>query len=716
MINSITLQIGGMMCVRCAGAVEHALKSVDGVKSVTVSYANERAEISFDTDETSRKKLEKAIKAAGYTVVEDKAAFRRREKRELTTLFVISAVLSVPFMLMMVLMFSAPNAHLTHILHNGWLQLLFATPVQIIVGWRFYKGAFLSLKNHSPNMDMLIALGTTAAYGYSLYNMFTDSGHLYFESSAMVITMVLLGKLLETRARSKTSAAVEMLMNLQPPVATVVRNGEETVIPTAEIEEGDILIIHPGESISADGEVASGYSAVDESMLTGESMPVNKEANSKVFGGTVNGAGLLTVRVENAGSKTVLSGIIRLVEQAQSSKAKIQKTADKVAAVFVPVVIGISALTLVLTLAVLRQPSEAVSRAVAVLVVACPCSLGLATPTALMVGTGRAASMGVLIKSADALETACKIQSVILDKTGTVTEGKPSITDLKTFDYSEDEILQLAASAEQYSEHPVAKAICGGFKGELLSSDNFTSITGKGIYAEVDGKKVFLGNKLIMSEQNVDFGFDTSDLENEGKTVMLMAVDGKAAAVIAVADPVRESSASAVSELHSLGIEVQMVTGDNSRTANAIAKQIGIDKVTAEVLPDGKVLAVQKAKETGKTVAMVGDGINDAPALASADIGFAMGSGTDIAMESGDVVLVGANIASLPTAIRLSKATMRKIRQNLFWAFFYNCIGIPIAALGLLSPVFAGAAMAFSSVTVVTNSLLLRKSNIQNKG
>lgn len=712
MIKSITLQIGGMMCVRCAGAVEHALSSVEGVKAVTVSYANERAEITYDADKINLRRLEKAVKAAGYTVVEDRAVYRRRELRELTALFVISAVLSAPFMLMMVLMFAAPNSQLTHLLHNKWLQLVLATPVQFFVGRRFYKGAFLSLKNHSPNMDVLIALGTSAAYGYSLYNAVAGGGHLYFESSAMLITLVLLGKLLETRARSKTSAAVELLMKLQPAVATVIRNGEEKVIPAAEIEEGDALIIRPGESISADGVVVSGNSAVDESMLTGESMPVKKEANSKVFGGTINGAGSLTVRAENVGGKTVLSGIIRLVEQAQSSKAKIQKTADKAAAVFVPVVVGISLLTLILTLAVLRQPSEAVSRAVAVLVVACPCSLGLATPTALMVGTGRAASMGILIKSADSLETACKIKSVILDKTGTVTKGKPAVTDLKVLSHSRDEALQLAASAEQYSEHPVAKAVCGAWQGEILSADNFTSITGRGVSADIDGRKVLLGNKPLMDEHNVEFSFDASVWENEGKTVLFMSADGKAAAVIAVADPVSETSAAAVSELHSLGIQVQMVTGDNCLTANAVAKQVGIDRVTAGVLPDGKVEAVKEAKKANKTVAMVGDGINDAPALAAADVGFAMGSGTDIAMESGDVVLVGGNIASLPAAVRLSKATMRKIRQNLFWAFFYNCIGIPIAALGLLSPVVAGAAMAFSSVSVVTNSLLLRKSKI----
>lgn len=712
MTETITLQIGGMTCVRCAGAVEHALGAVDGIEAVSVSYANERAEVTYDTAKTDRKRMEKAVKAAGYTVVEDKAAFRRRELRELTILFAISAVLSAPFMLMMVLMFAAPDARLTHMLHNGWFQLILATPVQFIIGWRFYKGAFLSLKNRSPSMDVLVALGTTAAYAYSLYNVLTGDGHLYFEGAAVVITLVLLGKLLETRARSKTSAAIELLMHLQPPTATVIRAGDELVIPASEIVEGDTLLIHPGESLSADGEVLSGRSTVDESMLTGESMPVSKEPGAKVFGGTVNGAGALTVRAENVGGQTVLSGIIRLVEEAQSSKARIQKVADRVSAVFVPAVVAVALLTLALTLLILRQPAEAVSRAVAVLVIACPCSLGLATPTALMVGTGRAASMGILIKSADALETACRIQHMILDKTGTITEGRPAVTDVEPLSLTREEALRLAASAEQPSEHPVAKAVREGWKGETSPAEEFASMTGRGISARVEGRTVLIGNRLLMEENKVDFPFDPSVWENEGKTALLMAVDGRAAAAIAVADPVRETSPAAIAALHELGIRVQMVTGDNPRTAAAIARQVGIDQVTAGVLPEGKVEAVQAAKAAGMVVALAGDGINDAPALAAADVGFAMGSGTDIAMESGDVVLVGANIASLASAVRLSRATMRKIRQNLFWAFFYNCIGIPVAALGLLSPVVAGAAMAFSSVSVVTNSMLLKKSKI----
>lgn len=716
--GELDLQIGGMTCVRCAAAVEHALKGVPGVASAEVSYANARARVVLDEKGADRKALEKAVKAAGYQVVEDKAAFRRRELRELTVLFAVSAVLSAPFLLMMILMFAAPDAHLTHLLHTGWWQLIVATPVQFVVGWRFYKGAVLSLLNRSPSMDVLVALGTTAAWGYSTYNVFTGGGHLYFEGAVLIITLVLLGKLLETRARGKTSAAIEMLMNLQPKTATVLRDGKEEIIPAADIVRDDLVLVRPGESLSVDGVVETGKSTVDESMLTGESMPVEKEPGASVYGGTVNGAGALTVRATGVGRDTVLSGIIKLVEEAQSSKAPIQKLADRVSAVFVPAVVVIALITLILSLWLLKDPSEAISRAVAVLVIACPCSLGLATPTALMVGTGRAATMGVLIKSADALETACKIGVVIFDKTGTITQGKPAVTDVVPLDgWKKEDLLHLAAVAEGPSEHPVARAVVESADGTLPQAEEFASLTGRGVSARVDGRRVLLGSARLMEEQQVPFDFPEGmvkpeALEQQGKTVLLMAVDGKAAGIIAVADPVRDSSAPALKELREMGIRTVMVTGDNRRTAQAIAAQVGVDEVVAEVLPEGKVEAVEKEKKRGFTVAMAGDGINDAPALAASDVGFAMGSGTDIAMESGDVVLVGAGIGPLVTAVKLSRATMRKIRQNLFWAFFYNCVGIPIAALGLLSPVVAGAAMAFSSVSVVTNSMLLRRSKL----
>ena len=646
-------------------------------------------------------------------MVEDKAAFRRRETRSLTILFVISAILSAPFLVMMVLMFAAPHSPLMHILHNGWLQLILATPVQFVVGWRFYKGAFLSLKNQSPSMDVLVSLGTTAAYCYSLYNVIVGDPHLYFESGAIVITLVLLGKLLETRARGKTSAAIELLMNLTPKTATVLRDGVETGHPRSrDRRRGSGAGRIPAKACRWTDGCCPDARRWMNPCSPARACRWKRRRGDRVFGGTVNGAGALTIEAESVGGKTVLSGIIRLVEEAQSSKAHIQKIADRVSAWFVPAVVAVAALTLILTLLILRQPAEAVSRAVAVLVIACPCSLGLATPTALMVGTGRAAGMGILIKSADALESACKIDTMILDKTGTITVGHPAVTDVEPLSISRQEALRLAASVEQYSEHPVARAVTDGYEGPQAEAADFASLTGRGVSAVVEGKTVLLGSRRLMEENGVAFIFDPAAWENQGKTVLLMAVDGQAAAAIAVADPVRETSREAVADLHALGIRVRMVTGDNERTARAIAAQVGLDEVTAGVLPEGKVGAVQECKASGRLVAMVGDGINDAPALAAADVGFAMGTGTDIAMESGDVVLVGANVKSLPLAVRLSRATMRKIKQNLFWAFFYNCIGIPVAAIGLLSPIIAGAAMAFSSVSVVTNSMLLKKSRL----
>ena len=514
----------------------------------------------------------------------------------------------------------------------------------------------------------------------------------------------------------KAMNAIELLMNLQPKTATVLRDGRETEIPAAEVVQGDTVLVRPGESLSVDGVVLTGKSAVDESMLTGESMPVDKQPDDKVFGGTVNGAGALTIRAEGVGRDTMLAGIIRLVEEAQSSKAHIQRIADKVSAIFVPAVIGIALLTFLLTALLTRDVAQAVTRAVAVLVIACPCSLGLATPTALMVGTGRAAGMGILIKSADALETACRIQVMILDKTGTITEGKPTVTDLIAYGLPEREALRLAASVEQLSEHPVARAVTDSFDGELAGAKDFQSLTGRGVSAQVEGKTIRLGNRRLMEEAGIAVETDVRPLEEQGKTVLLMAVDDRLAAVIAVADPVRDTSRAALDSLQRLGIRTIMVTGDNPRTAAAIGRQVGIDEVVAGVLPEGKVEAVEGYRAEGLVVAMAGDGINDAPALAAADVGFAMGGGTDIAMESGDVVLVGGGISALATAVQLSRATMRKIKQNLFWAFFYNIIGIPVAALGFLDPIIAGAAMAFSSVSVVTNSMLLKKSRLERRG
>jgi len=708
-LEKVVLQIGGMTCVRCSSAVEHALAGLDGVENVSVSYAAERAELTVDTARTNRKKLKKAVESAGYSVVENRAEFRRKEQRALTITVAVAAVLAAPFLVLMVMMFAAPRAGITAALHSGWWQLILATSVQFGIGYRFYKGAVLSLRNKSPNMDVLVAMGTTAAYGYSVYNLFFGDGHhLYFEGAVLIITLVLLGKLFEARAKAKTSAAVELMMNLSPKTVVLLRDGAEIEIPAAELQCGDAVLIRPGASVPADGSVLSGHSSVDESMLTGESMPVDKDAGDRLFGGTVNGAGALVMQADSVGADTVLSGIIRMVEQAQSSKARIQKTADRVAAVFVPVVVCISALAAIVTWAATHDVGEAITRAVAVLVIACPCSLGLATPTALMVGTGRAAGMGILIKNADALETACAIKTLVLDKTGTITLGKPVVTDVELFGIDKWLALKLAASVERQSEHPIARAIADRFDGELFEISDFEALTGRGVRAVADGRDIVIGSRRLMNEMGIEVADRAeTELESQGKTVLFMAVDGKLATIIAVADTVRPQSREVISDLHELGIKTVMATGDNERTARAIAAQVGIDAVEAGVMPKQKAAVIERYRGSGR-VAMAGDGINDAPALAAADIGFAMGSGTDIAIEAGDIVLMGGRIEAIPAAVRLSRITMRKIRQNLFWAFFYNCVGIPLAALGMLNPIIAGAAMALSSISVVGNSLLLR--------
>lgn len=712
--ETFILAVGGMSCVRCSAAVENALRRVDGVVDVTVSFTNGRAEVTCKTGAVSRKKLVKAVKAAGYAIIEDKETFKRREGRRALMLFLFAAILSLPFAVMMVLMFAAPNAHLTHILHNGWLQFALATPVQFVAGWQFYKAAFASLKNRSPGMDLLVAMGTTAAWGYSTYAVFAGGEHFYFEGAAMVITLILLGRMLESRAREKTSAAIEKLLQLRPETATVMQDGAWVTVDANSVQPGDRLLVKPGEHMPTDGTVAAGSSFADESMLTGESMPVAKAVGDTVTGGTVNGAGSLEMIATAVGEETVLSGIIRLVEAAQGSKAPVQKLADKIAAIFVPTVLAVALLTFGGWLLFGAQISVAIEHAVAVLVIACPCSLGLATPTALMVGMGKGAGMGILLKNAEALENACHLTTVLLDKTGTITEGRPAVTDVQMLcDMEEPRLLQLAASVESYSEHPLGKAVADSFDGDVVGVTGFETVIGFGVSGIVDGISVKIGKADYAAK---DAFADADDWANarrgEGKTVLFVSVDGKAAASLAVADPIRTESAQTIKELKTLGIKTVMLTGDKPETAKAIALLAGVDDVVAEVLPDQKAAEVRRVREQGETVGMAGDGVNDAPALAEASVGFAMGSGSDIAMESGDVVLVGGGIAALPRAIRLSKATMRKIKQNLFWAFFYNTVGIPLAAFGFLSPVIAGAAMAFSSVSVVTNSLLLRRKKI----
>ena len=715
MTEHITVKVGGMSCVRCSSAVEHALRNVNGVISADVSYAVGKAVIDYDPSLADRKKLEKAIKKAGYTVVEDEREFRKREFRRTKILFLISALFSLPFLFTMILMFVFPDLPLTHALHhNGTWQLVLSVPVQFGVGLRFFRTAFKSLANKSPGMDVLVSVGTLSAWGYSLYNYIAGINEFYFESSVVIITLVLLGKMLESRAKAKTSYAIEKLMDLSPKTAEIIRDGNTYTVRTDEIIKGDIMVVRPGDAVPADGIVTEGNSSVDESMLSGESFPVPKEEGSRVYGGTVNGSGLIRVRAENVGEDTALAGIIRLVEQAQTSKAHIQTAADKAAAIFVPSVMTAAVITLVLSLVFGVTVSASVSHAVAVLVIACPCSLGLATPTALMVGIGRGASMDILIKSADALEKASAVKTVITDKTGTITEGKPSVCCFVPFDIDESYARCLAASVENGSTHPLASAITDCFDGDMIAVSDFASETGSGVKAVCDGKTVTVG-KPAWTESfctvNEEARVLCDKYSAEGCTVVYMTVDGILSAVIGVTDPIRENAASTIAGLEKLGIRTVMVTGDNESAAKAVAKAAGIKEYVSGVLPEGKVDVIERYKKEGK-VAMIGDGINDAPALASADVGFAVSSGTDAAMEAGDVVLVGGGIKLLTDAILLSKATMRKIRQNLFWAFFYNIIGIPLAAFGFLSPIIAGACMAFSSVTVVTNSLLLRKSKL----
>jgi Cu+-exporting ATPase len=599
--------------------------------------------------------------------------------------------------------------------------LALATPIQFVIGARFYKQSYYALRSGSANMDVLVALGTSAAYLFSLYNVFfeeVDPGmmkSLYFETSAIIITLILLGKYLEAVATGKTSEAIKKLAALQAKTARVIRGGIEEDIPIEEVELGDLVVVRPGEKVPVDGKIVEGHSSLDESMLTGESLPVDKTSGDMVFGATINKYGTFKLQATRVGRETALAQIIKMVEDAQGSKAPIQKIADQVAGVFVPVVLAIALVTFVTWYLLGQEINQALISAVAVLVIACPCALGLATPTAIMVGTGKGAENGILIKGGEHLETAYKLDAVVLDKTGTITKGMPELTDvIKTGQLDKEDILRIASIAEKSSEHPLGTAILAKGQelyGSLEDPDSFTAIPGRGVRAVIQGQEVYVGTRKLMNEKGIDakaIEAQITELEDQGKTAMLMVVDNKLEAILAVADTLKESSKQAIADLQNMGIEVYMITGDNQRTADAIARQVGITQVLAEVLPENKAEEVEKLKAQGKTVAMVGDGINDAPALATADIGMAMGTGTDVAMEAADITLMRGDLSTIPASIRLSRQTMRKIKQNLFWAFIYNIIGIPIAALGMLSPIIAGGAMAFSSVSVVSNSLSLR--------
>ena len=717
--QTIELSIEGMTCAGCATRVEKVLNRIDGVEAA-VNLASERARVRYVVGLSDPAGLLAAIGRAGYRarVADDhsrdeekarKAANYRAELRR----FRFAAVLTVPLLLQMLWMFGAAGGHGADPLPR-WLQLVLATPVQFWIGWRFYDGAWKSLRGggwRGANMDVLVALGTSMAWGFSAVVTVFGLAHLhvYFEASAAVITLVLMGKLLEARAKAGTNAAIEALVKLQPRIARVERDGQWIEVPAESLVPGDIFIVRPGENLPVDGEVIDGASSVNESMLTGESMPVAKQAGDRVFAATANELGQLRCRATSVGEHTLLAGIIRLVAEAQGSKAPVQRLADRVSAIFVPAVCIIALLTFAGWWLQTGELAEALINAVAVLVIACPCALGLATPTAIMVGTGQGARVGILIRNAEALERAEHIAVLAIDKTGTLTRGEPEVTDVLGFGIAREASLRLAAAVEQGSEHPLARAILQAVRQTVPAVSNFVAVPGKGVEAVVEGRALQLGSPAWAGAGAARELPELRRLQDEGKTVVVLAEGDRLLALIAVADPLRPESAAAVARLTALGIEVVMLTGDNRGTAAAVAKAAGIARFEAEILPGDKAAAVKALKSGARVVAMVGDGINDAPALAAADIGFAMGAGSDAAIEAADLTLVRSDLNGVADAILLSRATLGKIRQNLFFAFIYNVLGIPLAAFGMLNPVVAGAAMAMSSVSVVSNSLLLRR-------
>lgn len=719
--QSVQLQLRKMTCAACAGHIEKALNKLPGV-TATVNVSTETAKVNFIPGLVTVDHLIAAVINAGYDASAISESSRAEEKaRRLAAyqaelrLFWVSSALTLPLVLQMGAMFSGHDMDIL----PRWLQWLLATPVQFWIGRRFYIGGWHSLRGGGANMDVLVALGTSMAYFFSAaVTAFALDQHVYFEASAAIITLVLLGKLMEARAKGKTSAAIEALIRLQPKKARIERNGEILEVPASSLQVNDIFIVRPGENLPVDGVVIEGASSINESMLTGESLPVSKQAGAKVFAATLNQQGLLKCRATSVGAHTQLAAIIHLVEEAQGSKAPIQRLADKISGIFVPIVVAISILTLGINWWLTSDFVYALINAVAVLVIACPCALGLATPTAIMVGTGRGAQVGVLVKNAAALENAEKIQTIIIDKTGTLTEGKPEVTDIVPIEsINTQDLLQIAASLEQGSEHPLARAVldCAQkMQLPLQSIDSFSAITGSGITARMNSTHYLLGSpKFLMQHGATVDEKQITALQDEGKTVIGIASTADNVSQIlgylAIADRLRDTSLKAIERLQSMGIEVVMLTGDNAMTAAAIARRTGITQYRAEVLPQDKAAEVLKLKADGKFTAMVGDGINDAPALAAADVSFAIGAGSDVSIEAADITLIRNDLISVADAISLSHATLRKIRQNLFFAFVYNMLGIPLAAIGMLNPVIAGAAMAMSSVSVVSNSLLLKR-------
>lgn len=726
----LEFHVKGMSCAACANRIEKTLKKLDGIEQASVNLALATASVTYEPDLITPERMKKAVEKIGFSLEEKDGHrqlrdFREEEIQTLRKKFLFSLLLSFPLLWTMVSHFSWTSfIWLPDFLLNPWVQFALATPVQFVIGKTFYVGAYKALKNKSANMDVLVALGTSAAYVYSVVLSIVAMANggkdvaLYYETSAILITLIILGKLLEAKAKGRSSEAIKKLIGLRAKDALVIRDGKEKRIPLEEVVRGDIVVVKPGEKVPVDGVIIEGETALDESMITGESIPVDKTVGDEVIGATINKNGFIKVRATNVGEDAALAQIIKVVEEAQGSKAPIQRLADVISGIFVPIVVGLATLTFFVWFVFIDPGAFAVAleKFIAVLVIACPCALGLATPTSIMAGSGRAAEFGILFKGGEHLERTGKIDTVIFDKTGTVTKGQPSLTDVIVAKGVEEKaFLSLVATAESRSEHPLAEAIVAGAKKRgipLASLTTFQAIPGHGVEAVVNEKHVLIGTRRLMNQRAIDVKMALAEmeaLERDGKTAMLVAIDGEYAGIIAVADTVKETSKEAVSRLQRLGIDVLMITGDNERTAKAIAKQVNIETVIAEVLPEGKAEEIRKLQRAGKQVAMVGDGINDAPALAVADIGMAIGTGTDVAIETADITLIGGDLTSVYDAISISKKTMKNIKQNLFWALFYNSIGIPIAAAGFLAPWLAGAAMAFSSVSVVFNALRLQK-------